>query len=81
MDNPIREIRGKLGLSQDDLALVAGEWSPTISQVERGARKPTKRLLNALNKLGFDTEKVLAKHTEFVKQKRSEMFQELQAVS
>lgn len=81
MISPIRNIREQLGLSQDNLALIAGEWPATLSQVERGARKPTKRLLKTLAELGFDVTEVQKNHVEFVKRKRERIFQELQTAS
>lgn len=81
MDSPIREIREQLGLSQDNLALVAGEWPATLSQIERGTRKPTKRLLKTLAELGFDVAKIQRKHAEFIERRREDIFRELQTAS
>lgn len=81
MVSPIRAIRTKLGLSQGELALLAAEWGSTISLIERGERKPTRRLLETLSELGFDTERIQREHSDFVKQKRANIFRKLQMAS
>jgi transcriptional regulator with XRE-family HTH domain len=81
MISPLLAIRQELGLSQDEFALLVAEWPPTISQIERGARKPTKRLLRTLAELGFDIANIQQEHTEFVKWKRERIFRELQTAS
>ncbi|MFQ6044525.1 MAG: helix-turn-helix domain-containing protein [Candidatus Poribacteria bacterium] len=81
MVSQIRKIREELGLSQDNLALVAGEWPATLSQIERGTRKPTKRLLKTLAELCFDVAKIQRKHAEFIERKRKTIFRKLQTAS
>lgn len=77
MISPLLTIRRELGLSQDEFALLVSEWSPTISQIERGARKPTKRLLRTLAELGFNITKLQQEHAEFVKWRRDCLFRDL----
>ncbi len=78
MKNPIRAIRMELELSQGELAIIAREWGSTISLVERGERKPTKRLLKTLAELGFDISKVQQEYAEFTKWKRQRLLEELE---
>lgn len=81
MVNPVRAIRMELGISQGDLAILAAEWGPTISLIERGERKPTKRLLETLAELGFNIAEIQRKHADFVTWKRERISQELQLAS
>lgn len=81
MISPLLAVRRELGLSQDEFALLVAEWAPTISQIERGTRKPTKRLLKTLAELGYDITQIQQEHAAFVKWRREDLFRELQLAS
>lgn len=59
MTHPIKQIRRNLGLTQEDLARLAGLSSLWLAQVERGAtRSFPRKLAEVLRELGYDAEQV-----------------------
>ena len=49
--NRVRELRERAGLTQGELAILAGTTEGTISRVERGARPFTPALITALSRI------------------------------
>ena len=78
MKSPIARIRGELGLSQSDLARLAGEHTSS-NQMESGLRKPSQRLLKILEELGYDPLKVKYEQQAFVETRRAMELQQLKA--
>lgn len=46
--NRIKEVREAKGLSQAQLGRLIGKSEPTVNRYERGNRKPTRDVLNAI---------------------------------
>jgi len=65
--SPIGEIREVRGLTQLDLAIIAGVSQSYISQIELGGAHLNKRLKNALGQLGEDPDQVARRQDNFTR--------------
>jgi len=65
--SPIGEIREVHGLTQLDLAIIAGVSQSYISQLELGGAHLNKRLKNALEQVGEDPDQVARRQDDFTR--------------
>lgn len=81
MQSPLLQIRSNLKMNQIDLADLAKVSQTHISQVERGVSTLSANLINFLNTLHVDTEKLVesqVEYMEFVKCQRKEKVKSIQ---
>ena len=81
MLSPIARIRRNSSLSQHDFAIFASVGLSTLVAIESGALKPNNRVLEALERLGADSEDIKNAHNRFVEAKRKAMTVRLEAAS
>ena len=79
-ENPLREIRAKLGVSQTEFA-AACEVSPrTVSVTELGGNQLIpERILATLAKLSYDTDVIRENYAKFLAARRAEALGKLEA--
>lgn len=72
MRSPLKEFREHLGLTQMQLAKLAGVSQGHVSEVEGGVADPAPALVSYINERVENAEEILAEHEKFVREKRRE---------
>jgi len=54
LGHAVRQLRAKKGLTQKQLAALAGVRQPTVSDIENGKRSSTEMLFRILNAIGVE---------------------------
>jgi transcriptional regulator with XRE-family HTH domain len=71
MRNPLIQFREACGLTATDTALLLNVPLPEVSQVERGVRRPSRRMLERLAALGQDPAAFAAAWRAFARMRRA----------
>ena len=77
MRNPLKEIKEKNGWSIQELASVTGlSFSASYNCLTGNTQNINQRILETLEQLGYDPDKVEKEYQEFRAAKQQELFQE-----
>ena len=77
MDNPLTQIRERLGLKKEDLALLLNISLPTLSRIETGIARIPEKSYKGLQQLGLDPEKIMADQLKYIEHKKREILKSL----
>jgi transcriptional regulator with XRE-family HTH domain len=79
MESPLVQWRKSLGLTQQELAILTGISSSTISKVENGVWPLGEALLDFLRDVGKEAITVIDQHETFREYRKKELRQKVQA--
>lgn len=73
--HPLRRIRKRFNLSQNDLAIMTDLSQPDVSEVETGKEEPNSNILTAIEQFGYDVDNFLREHEDFKKKKKLSLWE------
>lgn len=77
MESPVKQLRQRLGLSQDDFSQQVGVSQSYLSNVERGIAPVKGKLRRYLEEVAEDASDVAEKQEEFIEAHKAETFQKV----
>ena len=79
-ESPIARIRRELGLTQNQFGLLSNASPRTISSLEiAGTAHVPRKVLAALEGLGFDGQQIQAEHQQFMDAQRAKLMEKIKA--
>ena len=77
MESPLIQIREKLALNKQDLALMLDISLPTLNRIEAGLAKIPEKCFRGLRELKQDPENIAHQQTLFIEEKKRQILKSL----
>jgi DNA-binding XRE family transcriptional regulator len=77
LESPLAEIRARLGLRKEDLAIILDISLPTLNRIETGVAKVPEKCFQGLRDLKQNPEKIVEQQILFIEEKKRQILKSL----